>query len=314
MQAVSAIISAGNAAGVVTVDGRILGEAPVHVMLPAEGECYVGLHPERAGFYGVTRRLRFAEGRLRDCPPDVRAYGWRGGLYEIVIDCGVLPAPRPRRFPFTVARCAFEGAQAVLYYEDGLWLSLEKNGRVAAGFPLHEDAEAGELMPAGRALLAAAHGARDSLLMINERYEEAARLEAEDIRLEEGAAVATEPLGLACGYERRTRWRAEAGGLVSEAVETGFFNREPASCAPGLRFLEAMLAGLEDEAAAMLSPALKTGAAEARAFLGAFTLARPHPADPRAAGIAVYAEGVTELRTLLFETEGGQIVNILEES
>lgn len=314
MQAVSAIIGGGNAAGLVTLDGRIVGDTPAHLALPADGVSYIGIQPDAPRFYGVTRKLRFSGGVLQQCPPDVEAYRWGEGLYEISLRCGELPEPRERRFPFSVARAAFEGAQAVLYYEDGLWLSLERAGRVQTGFLLHPAAEAGALYAANRTLIALAHGERDACLVLNERGVPLGRLEADDIRVEDGKIISVEALGGFRGYEQRSRWHIEDGELRAEDPETGFFSREPNDCAPGIWFLEAVLAGRTEEAMSLFSPSLSVDAAGVAAFLGNYAIVRPHPANPRAAGIAERSDGLIELRTIQFETDGKQILNILEES
>ncbi len=314
MQAVKAIIGAENAAGVVTLDGRILGDTPAMAALPTDGDCYIGLQPEAPRFYGVTRRLRFAGGRLTDCPPDVTAFDWGGGLYEILLCCGEMPAPRERRFPFVAARCAFEGALAVLYYEDGLWLSIETSGRVETGYLLHEEATKGTLAVSGRTLLAAAQGESGAALALDARFALLGRVEADTAEIEDGALVSLIRLDSQRGYEQRTRWTVEDGRLMPEKTETGFFTREPAPCPPAVRLLEAIMAGREDDAGALLSRRLGVSAAEARGFLGDFAYMRQHPADPRRIGVAAQREALTRLRVLAFETEGDQIVNILEES
>jgi len=314
MQAVSAIIGGSNAAGLITLDGRLAGDAPAHLVLPADGVSYIGIQPDAPRFYGVTRKLSFAGGILKHCPPDVEAYRWDGGLYEILLRCGELKEPPERRFPFSVARAAFEGAQAVLYYEDGLWLSLERAGRVQTGFLMHPRAEAGALYVLGRTLIALAHDERDACLVLNERGVPLGRMEADDIRVEEGQIVCVEGLKTLRGYERRSRWHIENGALMAEDPEVGFFGREPQDCAPGIWFLEAMLAGQTEEAMALFAPSLDVDAAGVADFLGAYAIVRPHPTNPRAAGIAERSDGLIELRTIQFETDGKQILNILEES
>lgn len=314
MRALSAIIGSNNAAGLITLDGRVVGDTPAQLVLPAEGISYLGVQPDAPRFYGVTRKLVFSGGMLKECPPDVEAYRWDGGLYEILLSCGELEAPRERRFPFSVARQTFEGAQAVLYYEDGLWLSLERGGRVQTGFLLHPSAETGALYISGRTLIAVAHGERDACLVLNERGAALGRLEADAIEIEGGCPVCVDRLGSLRGYEQRCRWRVEDGALRAGDPELGFFTREPLDCALGIWFLEAMLVGQDEEAMALFSPALSVDAAGVREFLGAYTMVRPHPANPRAAGIAERCDGLTEMRTIQFETDGKQILNILEES
>lgn len=202
----------------------------------------------------------------------------------------------------------------MLYYEDGLWLSIERGGRVQTGFPLIPDAEEGEILIAGRTLLALAHGPRDACLALNERFEPLGRVEADRIYFEEGAPVSVEALDSLCGYERRTRWQLEDGALTPGDTRTGFFTREPVPQAPGARFLEALLYGSAEEAEALLSPSLGLHAEDARGFLGEFSFVRPHPAHARLLGVARHTDGVTRMRTLTIETDGDQIVNILEES
>lgn len=314
MQAVSAIIGGGNAAGLITLDGRVVGDTPAKLVLPADGASYIGIQPDAPRFYGVTRKLTFSGGLLKTCPPDVEAYRWDENLYEIWLRCGELREPREKRFPFSVARAAFEGAQAVLYYEDGLWLSLERGGRVQTGFLLHPTAETGALYIIGRTLIALAQGERDACLVLNERGAPLGRLEADSIRVEDGAMVCVEGLSSLRGYEQRSRWHVENGELRAEDPDLGFFTREPNDCAPGIWFLEAMLAGRTEEALALFAPSLQVDAAGVADFLGDYAIVRPHPTNPRAAGIAERSDGLTEMRTIQFETDGKQILNILEES
>lgn len=150
-------ITVGPARAVILLDGVPVGRSPVTAALCGDGEHLVTALPvcTRAdqAFYGVTRALTFSGGALSSGAPDTEVFDWGGGVFEAALHLPPLPAARPRTFPYTLAQLPWERQLAVLYYDDGLWLSVETGARVLAGFALLGTAS-GELSIQNRCLFA----------------------------------------------------------------------------------------------------------------------------------------------------------------
>lgn len=122
--------------------------------------------------------------------------------------------------------------QLTLYYESGLKLSIEENGRPLGGYALGEG-ETGTLnvVELGGASYVAVHTQgrhSERLLLLNAGMEEALDVSAAAVRIEGGAVEAIDPLGTLLGHERRVRYQYEIGeGFVAAPAEIGFF-----TCAP----------------------------------------------------------------------------------
>ena len=306
---------------ILLLDGAPLGRSPVTAALSGEGEYLVTALPActRAGqaFYGVTRALTFSGGALAEGAPDVEVFDWGGGIFEASLRLPPLPAARPRTFPYTLAQLPWERQLAVLYYDDGLWLSVEAGGRVLAGFALL-GAAAGELSVQNRCLFAVTRdGPAEEALVLAPDRSVLLRVQADRILLEDGHVVAIDRLPTQRGYERRTRYRMVGGAFLADPPETGFFTHAPGPAADPVRaLLEALLAGDAPGAAGCLSPALREGldAAALSDFFGPFTGVRPFFFEPDVVGLTLEpARGAVRCRRFRFLLDGdGRIDNIEE--
>ena len=333
---------------VLLLDGALLGPSPAIARIPPDGERFLTALPLGEGgagcsCYGVTRALRFAGGAVCAGAPDVDVYDWGGGVFEAVLHLPALWPGQPRTFPFIVAQLPWElpatreRLLAVLYCDDGLWLSVESSVRVLCGFPLLGTAE-GELYTTMRCLVAVSRdGERQEALVLGPDRQERLRVQADQITVTDGCITAIDRLPTQRGHERRTRYRCHGTQWDAEPPETGFFTHDPAPAADApLAMLEALLAGEAEEALSYLSAELRAGlsAEELTAFLGPFVGVRPFflpcggasgdsqedavpdvPAGARVLGLLSTPEdGVTRCRRFCFTLAAdGSIDNIEED-
>lgn len=324
----------------VEVNGHPAGEcgADAHIALPLSdsGDYYVALLPladcADARLYPVTRKISFERGSISARPaPDVGICAWPGGVFELTMHAGRLRCDSAGRVPYRIdriePRLGGRAFQLTLYYESGLKLSIEENGRPLGGYALGEG-ETGTLnvVELGGASYVAVHTQgrhSERLLLLNAGMEEALDVSAAAVRIEGGAVEAIDPLGTLLGHERRVRYQYEIGeGFVAAPAEIGFF-----TCAPrtprgtlerAVAFAEAIREGFEAEALSYLSEDLAAaiGFDALREFLGSFTAARPPISDGsgRFLGLIAAEDGnLSCARLYEFEfEEDGRIGNITE--
>ncbi len=314
-------ITVGPARAVILLDGVPVGRSPVTAALCGDGEHLVTALPvcTRAdqAFYGVTRALTFSGGALSSGAPDTEVFDWGGGVFEAALHLPPLPAARPRTFPYTLAQLPWERQLAVLYYDDGLWLSVETGARVLAGFALLGTAS-GELSIQNRCLFAVTRdGPTEEALVLAPNRSVLLNVRADRILLEDGQIAAIDRLPSQRGYERRTRYRLVNGAFAADPPETGFFTHAPEPVADPVRaLLESLLAGDAPSAADYLSPSLREGldAAALADFFGPFTGVRPFFLEPDVLGLTLEPAGdaipCRRFRFLL--DDDGRIDNIEE--
>lgn len=313
------------------LDGALLDTSPATATIPADGERLLTALPLGGatpgyGCYGITRALRFVAGAPCGGAPDVDLYDWGGGVFEAVLHLPSLcPAPR-RIFPFTVARLPWEppGTRerllAVLYRDDGLWLTVENGARVLCGYPMEGDAE-GELYTTMRCLVAVTRdGERQEALVLGPDRRERLRILADRIDVADGCITATDALPTQRGHERRTRYLCRDTEWEAETPETGFFTHAPRPAASAaLAMLEALQCGAPDEALSFLSPVLRDGldGAALTEFFGAFSGVRPYfTAVPERVvlGLTDACEaGVTRCRRFSFSMDAQGRIDDIEE-
>lgn len=325
---------AGDCHAALLLDGAMLGASPAAVCVPRTGELYLTALPLGEGggdsCYGVTRVLRFADGELTRGAPDVVVYDWGEGVFEAVLCLPSLPEARQRTFPYTVAQLPWETPAmrerllAVLYYDEGMWLSVESSARVLCGFPMPGLAQ-GELYTTMGCLVAVTRdGARQEALVVGPDRQARLRVQADELTVTDGCITAVDRLGTQRGHERRTRYRCHGARWDAEPSEIGFFTREPAPVTDAAQaLLEALLSGAADEALGYLSAALAGGldAAALAAFFGPFTGVRPYrlPEEGGAGRVFGLLSGVTGTggaiccRRFRFTCGAGGLIENIEE-
>lgn len=325
---------AGDCHAALLLDGAMLGASPAAVCVPRTGELYLTALPLGEGggdsCYGVTRVLRFADGELTRGAPDVVVYDWGEGVFEAVLCLPSLPEARQRTFPYTVAQLPWETPAmrerllAVLYYDEGMWLSVESSARVLCGFPMPGLAQ-GELYTTMGCLVAVTRdGARQEALVVGPDRQARLRVQADELTVTDGCITAVDRLGTQRGHERRTRYRCHGARWDAEPSEIGFFTREPAPVTDVAQaLLEALLCGAADEALGYLSAALAGGldAAALAAFFGPFTGVRPYrlPEEGGAGRVFGLLSGVTGTggaiccRRFRFTCGAGGLIENIEE-
>lgn len=324
----------------VEVNGHPAGEcgSDTHIALPLSdsGDYYVALLPladsADARLYPVTRKISFEHGSISARPaPDVGVCAWPGGVFELMMHAGRLRCDSACRVPYRIDRIEprlnGRSFQLTLYYENGIKLSIEEEGRALGGYALGEG-EGGSLAVVelgGANYIAARIRSKrgERLLLLNDAMEEALDLSAKSVRIENGVVEAIDPLGTLLGHERRTCYRYESGeGFLALPAETGFFTCPPRAPRGALEraiaFAEAVREGFEAEAVSYLSDDLAASISfdALRDFLGTFTAARPPISDGSGCFlglIAVEDGNLSCARLYEFEfAEDGRIENITE--
>lgn len=332
MRCCNAIVTTRPKMAAVACDGHLLGVGPQRVLLPETGSSVLQVFPLLHEYVPASCLLTLSGGTVQKVSPGQTLFDW-GDLLELSIECSSVPKASKRLFPFTIARLQVENRMAILYYENGLWLSVEAGGRVLAGYPLGEDATSGELYAAGRMIVAIGHGAGDAALALNERAENILSLHADKITYADGLLESTENLPCQSGLQKRIVWTLGNGAVMAGKEETGYFTRkENADIALPMRFCEAMLYGREDLAVQMLDTELaqQMKPEELTEFLGTYSAVREHPAQAATVGLVqpqstslpngedVWPqESDTQILTVKkfqFEQNSGRIVNIVDES
>lgn len=322
----------------VELNGALVGEASPasHVAVPLSetGEYYLGIYPlrsEEGRYFPVMRKLCFVQGVLQPLESDdVEAYAWPDGIYEVIVAPGVLPAPRLPVFSFMVDQLQLrDGSTATLYYEDGLRLAVEQNGRVKYGAVLGEYrtgklqlGASGQLFAlAGEPSMQSAYapeGYASTVLALSGGFKELLHVQAQAAGLREEAVVCFGCLPTLHAHDEKQVYTFADGEYTSQPPQIGFFTHAPLVLegqAMVMRaFCEAVQYRLFEEAFTYLSPALREGLDEGtlKEFLGACIKTRP-PFFRRDRMIGlVYGEegGIHAVRLLLFTFEEGKIDNM----
>ena len=324
----------------IEVNGHPAGECgpQAHIALPLSdsGDYYITLLPlgdDPCGrLYPVARKISFLNGTIKERPAkDVSVCAWPGGVYELTMRAGKLRCSASCRMPHPIDRIEphLEGHSAclTLYYENGLKLSLEEDGRTLGGYALG-DGEGGSLNLvelAGQNYIAArthgAHGQR--LLLLNSALEEALDVTAAAIDIEADHVAVTDPIGTLLGHERRVCYHpAGDGTFAADGPEVGFFTGLPriphGTMERAVAFAEAVREGFAQEAMGYLAEdlALSVTFEALKEFFGDFTAVRPPISDRSGHFLGLIAQEEGNLscaRLYEFEfTEDGQIENITE--
>lgn len=313
-------VTVKNANAAVTLGGAVLGRAPQLVTLPADGDAFIGALPLSGGrrLYGVTRHLRIENGSPLPVPGgDVTLYDWGGGLFEAELNVGELPGEQRASFPFTIMQMPWEGANAILYAEDGLWLAVEAGGRVQYGFSLGSGT-GGQLAVRERLLIVATQGSDARGMVIARGGKVLLSLFADQVTLTDMGLETIQSLPTQRGHEKKTVYRIQNGSISEVSGDTGFFTREPGEIVSVSRALcEAILYECPEEAFSYLTPALqKTLTAEKLSgFLPAFDAVRELELAGGTLGLvlSVNADGIVPVQRVTFLTNGEKIANIITE-
>jgi len=307
--------------------GEVAPERTLSLPLSDTGEYYIGVTPlcsrgER--YYSVMRKISFVEGRLQMPPQsDLDVYAWPGGVYEIVLEPGMLEQPKPQVFPYTISQLALPDAHlATLYYDNGLCFAIEEGRSMLYGTRI-DSAAVGTLRRTQNGLLAVQadlDGGKSMLLIVNSSGRELLRVQGETVQFEQNRAVCIERLDTAQGHERRTVYRLQNAGFAQTESEVGFFTHEcepPADEFLLMRALcEAVREGFEEEALSYLTPSLREGLTfdALREFFGSFAhCRRPLIDDPGLIGLCCEAQSrVHDVRLFSFSTKQGLIDDIAE--
>ncbi|MGI5878074.1 MAG: hypothetical protein ACOX7W_05645 [Christensenellales bacterium] len=309
------------------------------VALPvaSDAQCVLHLMPLESGYLPLTCRLRIKDGV--PCPPGDAAgraviRAWPGGIAEVVL----LPErlPRPARLPLSpsiASRTVFVAGGRRLAAEwasfGDWWLVIEEED----GTPLLTQAVPEAAAPG--AVTVQAIGGRQHVVAQaqaggDQRYVAVAGAPegrwqvlysdvGTSVEVSGDAVTVTAELLDTTGHRRQRRWQPGA------PVEDRFVTADPPSqLAPGdiaRAFLEALALGLDDEAASLLTPALRDGLSitEVRNFIGDIHEILPcryGPAseDPGWAVARPAGSGLYEVIPYTFSLSGGLIDNIVPGS
>ena len=320
----------------IEINGNFLGEASAHahVAMPLSdtGNYYVCAIPltdqKNIKRFAVTRKLAFKGGNL--CEPeaeDVKVCAWPGGVYELELFPGAFPEKKILPFPYVIEEvCWREGTRelcCILYFENGLKLSVEESHRILAGYSFGDGRE-GKLtlldMGEERVLLVKSSSeTQQRLTAFHFSGEVIMDLFADEVCVEEGCPAAIQRLGTLKGHERRRKYDLKNGVFIQAVEEIGFFTRaepevkdmrEVAIC-----FCEAVREGFFEEAEKYLDDSILTGLdlVEVQEFIGDFVCCRTPFSDPSGSllGLIRKGEGRIEKTDLYrFTFENGKIANI----
>ena len=316
----------------VEVNGHILGECGPgsHVAMPAgdTGDYYISATPLEGDGWPTTRKLSLSEGvALAPEGDSMELCAWPGGVYEISFPRR-RPAVRPADFPRQLDQLSFSCGRfrrtLTLYWDEGLKLLIEDEGRSSCISLGRGDYGTLALYTAGTRQFAAVttrEGSASHLLMLDANAEAALEISASEISLEPDCIAAIDDMGTVMGHQRRRKFVYSAGEFSAVCPETGFFTRDyvfPAS--PGMltrAFAEAVREGFREEALSYLTEDLRENFRfdEIRDFLGNFQSCRPPLSDKSGALLGlITSEGnrVSSARLYEFRFEKGLISDIAE--
>ena len=322
----------------IQVNGRLQGEvAPDgYIALPLSdtGDYYVCAIPLSDGNderrFSVTRKLSMQEGALSSpVTGDVDLCAWPGGVYEMKISPGSFRADRPPVFPYALSELEWRredrSRTITLYYENGLRLSAEEEGRVTAGYSLGDGAGGSlSLLDVGdENLLLVRIGARgfERLLALDFDLAPLLEIEGDTVYVDDGCPCSIRRLDTLLGHEERTRYEYTDGEFTALAPELGFFTHAPDRPADDLSlataFCEAVRENRREEAISYLSPSLADSLDfdDIRSFFGDFDCCKPPLSDRsgRLLGLIYHSGGQLKSAQLFsFEFENGLIGNVSE--
>lgn len=323
----------------IEVNGKLYGEASgsKHLALPLSDTadyylCAVPLTDSKdAKRFAVTRKLSVRDGKL--LPPeaeDVRVCIWPGGVYEVLLQTGILPGRECRPFPYSLSELAWREADReryfTLYYEGGLRLAMEEGGQIISGYSLGEG-ESGELtlldMGEARVLLVKTAGRREERLTAFDFFGEVLLdVTGDSVCIEEGCPAVIRRYPTLRRHEYRQKYDYKEGAFFKMPGETGFFTAEDIlpQCDRdvAIAFCEAVREGFREEAWGYLVSELgeTLDFDEVRTFLGEFSSCSVPFSDDSGQylGLIRHGEGRMDRVSLLrFEFTSGKIANISEE-
>ena len=310
-----------DADALIEVNGHMLGECGrggfVAMPVADTGDYYVRAIPLSAGYQALTRKLRFADGRLVSrAVPDTALSLWPGGVAECLLHTRQAPARAAQ--PRVLAQTAFEAYTLTLYLEEEARLCVEQQGRPIYAYALGPG-ESGAFLPYGEYLGVVVRGEGERLILLNAAMQDVLDIQGDAVYLEEEPACIT-ALGTRLGHEQRVRYRLTASGFVPQRPETGFFTRdyaEPVSEADtAVAFFEAVREGWEAEAMEYVTASLRQSFsfADIRAFLGEYGAVRL-PAScvtGSVVGLMRMREDIEQAQLYRLRFEKGKIDNLEE--
>lgn len=266
-------------------------------------------------------------------------------VYELIPDCPRrerrLEAKQLDRLEYE--RGAGKKAEIFLYRDCGMRLSIRENGE-ERGFILGSGEE-GELrmLDAGFAHLLAVHikGCADAMasvgeaadgeriMLFNELFELAGEISGDRLYFEDGCLIAINELGTVLAHQQRLKYeigsegvRIVCGGAADDAEdavgEIGYFThqkrRAKTEDEAALALMECVLLAREDEAMALLSPALADGLEfdGLFEFFGDFDEARKAPFCEKNDPPIIGAVREDRARAYAFDFKNGLINDISE--
>lgn len=244
----------------VCVNGRFAGEAgpgqPLALPVAPGGALYLEYKPLTGAGMALARRLVLSGGTpLAESLAEASGLScvvWPGGALEIEFSPVVS----------AVASFLLEGLPAEIVRGEATELRLP-----GLRTELPEGAQVPRLirLPGAAALLGGIEGGGQYLLSLSEDLTEATGLIAADVLepMDGGLFSAMVSLGDSVGHGRLEQWLVDGGGpkrVSSQSAWSEGFPRWPQTAgATMIAAVEAMLAGLPEEAAGYLSPALAAG-------------------------------------------------------
>lgn len=320
----------------IRVNDQPMGESSPqsYVAFPvsSEGDYYICAVPLEnspgSKRYSITRKLSFEQGSI--CAPqtgDVQVYAWPGGMVELMLCPGSIEIPDPDSFPYTISRLEFEcGRRALtLYYESGLRLALEENGRIISGYCVGTG-HTGNLSPLNigqkqMVALQAGMANQQRLLITDRNLEPILDIADDDVMIIDSNPASVKALNTLAGHEKRVLYEYDGKQFQPGEPQIGFFTHEyhapedPLSLA--ICFCEAVRLEIKEEAASYLTADLASGLdfTLIRQLLGEFDECRPPLSDHsgNVLGLAYGRDGaVKDVRLFNFSFESGRISNISE--
>ncbi|MEL7609956.1 MAG: hypothetical protein AAGU74_10655 [Bacillota bacterium] len=322
----------------IEVNGRLQGEiAPdgyLAMPLSDTGDYYVCAIPlmddRDVRRFSVTRKLSLNEGALTSpIIGDVDLCTWPGGVYEMKICPGSFQADRTQAFPYTICVLEWQREEQThtitLYYENGLRLSAEEQGRVIAGYSLG-DGTGGtlSLLDVGDDnLLLVRIGTRrgERMLALDFNLSPLLEIEGDTVYVDEGCPSAVKRLDTLLKHEERTRYEYRDGQFLALSPEIGFFTHPPER--PGdnlslaIAFCEAVRENQREEALSYLASDLVNtlNFDDIRSFFGDFSCCRPTFSDRSGKLLGLIYQSGEQLKSaqlFSFEFENGLISDVSE--
>ncbi len=326
-----------DAHALIEVNGQYVGECDhasfVAMPISDSGDYYVCVLPlgDSGQRYPVTRKLSF-EGGVISAPhaSDVRVCAWPGGVYELFLETGSFSKGLRAPFPHTIDTLEYTVAKRrrtlTLYYENGLRLSADENGRTLAAYALGlGDGGSLSLFTSGERryanVTADLDDGRVRTLLLDQKLDAALDVTGDAVRAAGETIEQIVFLNTLQKHERATRYRLVENAFEAYEEETGFFTHAYAYPQTRLHlvqaFCEAVREGFEEEALGYLTDGLNAefSFVEIKDFLGNFTDARPPISDlsGRYMGlIAQEGERLSSARLFEFSFEGEKISDISE--